>query len=407
MILVKNIRELYCMLPSATHPLGLINDAAVLIENGTIFWLGPLADLPKNISFSQSIDANKAIVVPGFIDCHTHLIFAADRCHEFYLRSWGKSYGEILQAGGGIVSTMQAVRASSIDELILLARPRLQRMLERGVCTIEAKSGYGLSTVDEIKMLEALKRLNSEGPVSIEATFLGAHALPPEYGGKRDFYVDVLVNEMLPAVKAHGFARFCDVFVEEGAFSVADGRRILSAAQKYDLLPRVHAEQLTHQGAAALACEVGALSASHLEHINADDIELLAKNKVVAEVLPIAQEYLGMKKLAPARELCDAGVAVAVATDFNPGSAMCDDLLLAARLAVTRCALTCEEALQAITINAAKALGRDNIGHLSVGSKADLCFLDCASVWHLLYDWSINPVSMVIKDGALKFQRHS
>jgi len=401
MICISNIRELYTMVSEPDNRCGVIKDASLLIQDGRIEWMGAQKDQPWKFAVSRHIDAEQKIIVPGFIDCHTHLIFAGDRCAEFYLRSKGTSYADILKAGGGIVSTMQAVRNASLEELVKLAEPRLSRMLARGVTTIEAKTGYGLSLESELKMLDVMRVLNAHGQVSIMGTFLGAHAFPPEYRERRALYVEHLIQDMLPAVKEHGFATFCDVFVEDGAFSVDDGRRILSRAKELGLLPRVHAEQLSRQGGAQLACEVEALSASHLEHINFQDIQALSNHGVVAEVLPVAQEFLGMKTLAPARQMADAGVSIAIASDFNPGSAMCDDLLLAARLGVTRCGLSCEEALAGITSNAAKALGRTDIGALSVGSRADLCFLNSETPWHFFYDWSLNPVHLVMKAGVI------
>lgn len=402
MKLLTNITQLITMNSRFGGLLGIVENAAVLIDDGKIAWVGQEKEAPIHQAV-EIFDVGRKIVIPGLIDCHTHLIFAGDRSNEFYLRSHGASYGEILKAGGGILRTMKAVREASVDTLVELARPRLARMFSRGVTTIEAKSGYGLTTESELKMLEVLGVLDSEGPISIVATFLGAHAVPPEFSSNRDSYLDLIVEEMLPAVREQGIAAFCDVFIEQGAFSVSEARRILVRAQELKLLPRVHAEQLSHQGGTEFACEVGALSASHLENINDRDICLLAKHGVVAELLPIAQEFLGMQTLAPARKLADAGVCVAIATDFNPGSAMCDDLLLAARLAVTRCKLTCEEALAGITVNAARALGRSDIGVIEVGNRADLGILNCASLWHIFYDWSVNPISGVIKGGKLYY----
>jgi imidazolonepropionase len=274
-------------------------------------------------------------------------------------------------------------------------------MLARGVTLVEAKSGYGLSLEDELKQLRVMKRLSREQPVEVSPTFLGAHALPPEYAGRREAYVDLVCEEMLPAVIEESLAVSCDIFVESGAFSVDDGRRVLTRAKDLGLGIRIHAEQLSHSGGAKLAAELGCLSAGHLEHVSDDDIRALAEAGVVAEVLSLAQVFLGMEQRIPGRKLADAGVPVAVATDLNPGTANSSDLHLAAGLAVTMCGLSADEALLGITKNAARALGRDDVGTVEVGKRADLCVLDTPTAYDLVYEWGQNHVVQVVARGVV------
>ncbi|MEI6805857.1 MAG: imidazolonepropionase [Myxococcaceae bacterium] len=372
---------------------GFLHNTALKVENGRI------AEISDHIT--GDVDCKNQVILPGFIDCHTHLVFAGSRAHEFEMRSRGASYAEIMQAGGGIRNTMKATREASKNELIAFALPRLQRMLSRGVTSIEIKTGYGLSLESELKMLDVIAELQKLQPIEISPTFLGAHAFPPEFDSNREDYVNLIINDMLPAVKQQNIAQTCDVFIENGAFSVQQARKILEKALELGLKIRVHAEQLSHSGGTLLAAELKALSASHLEYATQADAMALAKNSVIAELLPTAQEFLGMKQLASGRMLSDAGVKVAVATDFNPGSAMCDDLQLAARLAVTRGGLTCEEALLGITRYAALALGSTDIGVLEVGSQADFCILSTSNWTDLFYDWSVNPIQAVYKRGSL------
>ena len=398
-LVLKNIGFLITVDPDQPGELGSISQAALVFQDDKIAWLGKQIDLPNLYLGVPSVDCQNGVVMPGLIDCHTHVVFAGTRLGEFVMRARGATYAEIMQAGGGIRNTTQATREASVEELTHLALPRLSRMLARGVTSIEAKTGYGLSTESELKMLEVMRALELEQPIEISPTFLGAHAVPPEYEGSAKNYVDDINLHMLPQIAEQGIATACDVFVEKGAFSVEQARSIFETAKLLGLKCRVHAEQLSHSGGALLAAEVGALSASHLEFIDDNDRKALAQKGVVAELLPIAQEFLGMKQLASGRALCEAGVKVAIGTDLNPGSSMCDDLHLAARLAVTRGGLTCEEAVLGVTRHAACALGRSNVGMLRVGLQADVCVMELSHPFAWLYDWSTNPVKMVFKKG--------
>lgn len=398
-LVLHNIGRLYTMADNSGGPLGMIADACVQVVDGLIAYAGAATAAPAVDDDAERIDAGGGAVLPGLIDCHTHPVWAGSRADEFALRSRGASYAEILEAGGGILNTAKRVRAVSEDELVALARPRLHKLLRRGVTTVEAKSGYGLTTEDELKSLRVLRRLDEVMPLEVVRTFLGAHAIPPEYEGDSAGYTKLVTDEMLPRVAEEKLASFCDVFVERGAFSVDQGRRVLSRARELGLGVRIHAEQLSHTGATQLACELGAVSASHMEFANDDDIARLADAGVVAEVLSIAQVYLGMEQRIPGRKLADAGVTLAVATDLNPGSAHSADLHLAAGLAVSMCGLTADEALLGITRNAARALGRDDIGQVAAGCRADLAVLDTPNAYDLVYEWGENHVHTVIAGG--------
>ena len=391
-LVVENAR-LFTMTDNA---LGVVDDGVVVCDGATITYAGPARGAPPATA-STVIDASGRAVLPGLVDCHTHLIFAGTRVGEFALRARGASYAEIMAAGGGIRSTMKAVRAASEQQLVDEALPRLARMLRRGVTTVEIKSGYGLTVDDELKTLRAAKALRAAQPVDVVATLLAAHAVPPEHDAAS--WIDAIVADLLPVVAREGLASYCDVFVERGAFSVDDGRKLLRAAQGKGLGVRVHAEQLSRSGGALLAAELGAVAAGHLEHATAEDVDALAQAGVVAEVLATAQTFLGLTTRIPGRALADAGVVVAVATDCNPGSAMSTDLGLAAGLAVTQCGLRVEEALLGVTRNAAKALGLDDRGVLRAGARADLVVLATSEAADLAYRWGEDLADAVVVGG--------
>ncbi len=384
--------------------LGLIAQGAVAVKDGLILAVGP-GDLATHRGpQTQVIDARDAVVTPGLVDAHTHLVFAGDRAAEYEMRLAGAGYLAIMAAGGGIMSTVRATRAATEDELAAGMRPRLARMLAHGTTTVEVKSGYGLSTADELKSLRAVRRLaaaadTGHGP-RLAPTFLGAHAVPAEYAGRADAYVRLLVEETLPAVVAEGLAESCDVFCDEGAFDAAQARTVLEAARALGLPARLHANEFAQIGAAALAAELHALSADHLLVLAPDEIAALAAAGVVAVLLP--GTALGLGHLAPARDLIAAGVPVALATDCNPGTCYCENLALMLALACTAMKMQPAEALVAATINSAWALGPQwaaRVGSLEPGKLADLVIWDAPDYRHLPYHYGVNLARQVIVDG--------
>jgi imidazolonepropionase len=379
------------------HSLDVVNDVDVVVKDGVIDFIGDAGAGPSD---GVTVDVGGRAVVPGFVDCHTHAVFAGSRADEFARRARGEDYVAIAAAGGGIRATMAAVRACSVDDLVALSRPRLERMLRRGVTTVEIKSGYGLTVKDELKMLQACAALKDVVDIGISCTLLAAHVVPPE-AASAAAWIDTIVRELLPEVARDGLADACDVFIEGGAFSVDDARRLLTAAHDLGLAAVVHAEQLSWQGGARLAAELKALRAGHLEFITADDARALADAGVVAEVLSTAQVFLRGQRAIPGRLLRDAGCAVAVATDVNPGTAMSDDLCLAGGLAVTQSGLTADEALWGMCAGGARALGMADRGVVAVGRRADLVVVDDPSPYALVYRWGEPLAQMVIRGGVI------
>lgn len=355
------------------HP---IRNAAVVWKDDKFVWVGKENELPSEYENEKIYDAGDGMVTPGLVDCHTHLAFGGWRSDEFEMRLKGKSYLEIAKAGGGILSTVKATRSATSDELFEKASGFLTRMTKLGITAVECKSGYGLSVEEELKILGVYKRLSEEQPVHIISTFLGAHTFPPEYSEDRQGYIDLLVDEMIPAVAELELAEFCDIFVEDSAFSVEEARRILVTAQAAGMVPKLHADQLTSCGGAELAAELEAVSADHLEKISDEGILAMAEAGVIGVTLPLASLYTQEEPLN-CRKLVDAGVEVAVATDFNPGSAPSYDLPMAMMLACNRGRLTPAEALKGATIYAAKAIHKQrNIGSVEPGKSADLAVFD-------------------------------
>jgi len=355
------------------HP---IENAAVVWQNDTISWVGEELDLPEKFADEQSFDARGKMIIPGLIDCHTHLAFGGWRSEEFAMRLQGKSYLEIAKAGGGILSTVRATRVASEDELYEKAAGFLHKMAKLGVTTVECKSGYGLSLEDELKILRVYKRLAANQPMHIVSTFLGAHTIPPEFTDDREEYIELIIEEMIPTIAELELAEFCDIFTEDSAFNVDESRRILSAAVAAGLTPKLHADQLTSCGGAELAAEIGAASADHLERISDKGIGAMAKAGVIGVMLPLASLYTQEHPLN-CRKLIEGGVEVAVATDFNPGSAPTYDLPLALMLACNQGRLTPAEALKGATIYAAKAIHRDKkVGSIEAGKLADFAIID-------------------------------
>ncbi len=382
----------------------LVTNGSLRIRDGIIEWVGPAAEMPavaENERDVTWIDAKGKVVLPGFIDSHTHSLFAGSRVDEFEQRLQGTTYAEISARGGGILSTVERVRRASKEELKSLARPRLRRMLQFGVMTIEVKSGYGLTPADEIKSLEAIADLNAEGPWELVPTFLGAHVVPPEYRSNRDGYIRLLCEEMLPEVARQELAEFCDVFCETGVFSVDESRRILKRARDLGLRLKLHADELSPLGGAELAAEVGAVSADHLLCISAKGIDALTASGTVATLLPGTAFFLGVN-YAPARRLIEHGVSVALASDCNPGTCMTENLPLIGSMACTQMGMRPGEVVTALTHNAAAALGRlDRLGSLTVGKQGDVIVCNVSDYREIFYHFGINHVECVVKGGRV------
>jgi len=378
---------------------GLIENAAIAWSGDTISWVGSCQDLPSEFDAEPVIDCERRLVIPGLIDCHTHLCFGGWRADEFDMRLKGASYQEIASAGGGISSTVTATRAASTGSLQRKAQELLDAMLELGVTTLECKSGYGLDAANELKQLEVYRLLDQVHPVDLVPTFLGAHIVPPEHRDDRERYLSLLCEELIPTIANEGLAVFCDAFVEDGAFTVDEARRIFTTAAAHGLQIKVHADQLSDGGGAVLAAEMGAVSAEHLEYISAEGIEALAQSGTVAVSLPLASLYLG-EPFIPARELLSAGVPVAVATDFNPGSAPSYHLPLAMTLACLSQKMTPQEVLNGATTVAARAIAAEtSIGSLLPGYRADLAIIDMPSLNQWLYNFVPNACVAVLKNG--------
>lgn len=369
------------------HP---IRNAAVAWEGETLRWIGPERELPAQFRDGEVHDAGGALVIPGLVDCHTHLAFGGWRAEEFEARLLGRSYLEIAKAGGGIASTVASTRAADSTALLERCRHHLRAMVSLGITTVEAKSGYGLTLDDEIRLLEIYQALAGEGPARIVPTLLAAHVVPAEYRDRRAEYVRLVIEEIIPRAAAGGLARFCDVFVEETAFTVEEARRLLAAGKALGLDSKVHADQLSACGGAELAAELGAVSADHLEKVSDPGIKRLQEAGVVAVSLPLASLYLNVAPL-PARRLLEAGVAVAVATDFNPGSAPSYHLPFALTLACALQRMTPAESLKGATILAARAVGLEReVGSLEPGKSADFAVIEAESVEQWLYHLRAN-----------------
>ena len=389
MPLLRNIGLLLqCRADGAQDDVHPIPRAALAWSRDRIDWVGPEAELPERFHEWPSEDAGSRLVIPGLVDCHTHLAFGGWRADEFEQRIKGATYQEIAARGGGILSTVARTRGLNKAALQFRSREFLRGMASLGVTTVECKTGYGLEPATELRLLEVYAALEREGPLRIVPTLLAAHTTPPEYRERRDDYVTLVTDAIIPA--ARGSARFCDVFVEKGAFTIDEARRILNAGLDAGLRPKLHADQLTSGGGAELAAEVGAASADHLEHISSAGIDAMAAAGVVAVSLPIASLYLSQPP-PPARRLIQAGVPVAVATDFNPGSAPSYHLPLALTLACTAQRMTPAEALKGATVIAARAVGMEAVcGSLEPGKAADFAIIDAPDVNHWLYHFRAN-----------------
>ena len=389
---------------ASLRELGLCENAAVAASQGRIAWVGADAEADAAVRLQpggEELDAAGAAVVPGFVDAHTHLAFAGDRDDEIRQRLAGASYQEIAAKGGGIVRTVAATRAASREELAALVEARLDEMLLCGTTTAEVKSGYGLETAAELRSLEAIRSAGSRHPVRVVPTFLGAHEVPPEHRAERGRYVELLVEEMIPAVAERGLAVFADVFCEEGVFGVPESRRILLAARARGMKLRVHADELGATGGAELAAELGALSADHLVHVSGAGMRALAAAGCVATLLPSAALYLRLGRFAPARALVEAGAAVALASDANPGGGLSPSLPFAMALACFGMGLALEEALAAVTVNAAHSLDLGaELGSIEPGKRADLVLLRSARLVDLVRV-GVPAIRAVVKDGRV------
>jgi len=385
--------------------LGILRQGALAARRGKIAWVGQTGELlsaVKPMAFCRVIDAYGKTVMPGFVDPHTHLVFAGSRENEFAMRIRGKTYMEIAAAGGGINATVAATRKAGKDELKAAARPALDRMLALGTTTAEAKSGYGLDLVTELKMLEVIRELGAEGPVTLVPTFMGAHEVPPEFRQNPEAFVDLVINRIIPIVGSRRLARFCDVFCETGVFGVEQSERILRAGRTAGMEPRVHADEMTDLGGAAMAARLQARTADHLLHASDEGIRAMAAAGVIAVLLPGTPYFLHLQRYARARDMLAAGVPVALATDFNPGSCMTESIPMILSLACTQMRMLPAEAITAATINAAWAIGeQEAVGTLEVGKAADVLVLDMPNHEHLCYHFGVNLVQTVVKSGKV------
>ena len=394
--------NLATMAPSSNAPYGAIKNAAVAVKDGTIAWVGQRQDLPEFDALSTPIyKGNHRWITPGLIDAHTHLVFAGNRANEFEMRLNGASYEEIALKGGGILSTVKACREADEAELFELGRKRLNALAKEGVTTVEIKSGYGLNTETEIKLLKVARELGKHHHIDVKTTFLGAHAIPTEYKQQgADAYVDYVINDMLPKVQQQNLADAVDVFCENIAFDLEQTRKVLSEAKKIGLDVKLHAEQLSNLGGSELAAELGALSVDHIEYLDEAGVKALSESGTCATILPGAFYFLRETQQPPIELLRKYNVPMVVASDFNPGSSPLCSTLLMLNMACTLFRLTPEEALKGTTINAAKALGIENtVGSIEVGKQADFCLWDIDTPAELSYRYGVNPCLQVVKAG--------
>lgn len=401
--LITNIRQIVtpaCQNFAAGNDMGKLNvyeNSSILVENGKILQIIEGNETVGNV---KKIDAENMVVMPAFVDPHTHIPFAGTRENEFNLRIQGKTYMEIASMGGGINSTVETTRNATEDEIFTQSKENMQRMIEHGVGTFEIKSGYGLDTETELKQLKVIERLKNEFPVDVKATFLGAHEVPREYKNNKEKYIDIVINEMLPAVKKQGIADYCDIFTETGVFNIEESRKILLKAKEMGFKIRMHADELTPLGGAELASEMGALSADHLVHISDKGIEKMVEANTVFVMLPGTTFFLMSDKYAPAKKIIEKGGIVALSTDFNPGSSHTHSMPLVVTIACLKMGLTIEQAICASTLNGAFSLElSDKTGSIHEGKQADFIFLDAPNYEFLVYNFGVNRIKKIMKKG--------
>lgn len=388
---------------------GLVRDAAILIDNGVILTAGTAGEVVKHPAAAAASDLSvRGVALPGFVDNHSHPVFSGSRLTDFSMRIAGASYPEIKKKGGGIISSISSVRAAPQSDLEDDLRQKALRFLQCGTTTLEAKSGYGLSLESEEKMLKAIAAVNTEGPLELIPTLLAAHCVPPEFSGEPGKYLEHVIREILPAAAGRKLAVFCDIFCEKGYFTPEQSKRLLAAAKKLGLKPKIHAEQLTNFGGAKTAAEVKAVSADHLDFATGRDIALMKKSGVIASLLPASNYFLGLTKYPPAREMIAAGLPVALATDFNPGTCPCWNMQMVISIACTQMKMTPEEALTASTINGAHALGLGKrLGSIEAGKQADIIIMDADDYRETAYYFGDTQCAVTIKKGKIVCDRHN
>jgi len=414
-IVIENISQLVTMegpdrprIKEEMKNIGLIENGVVAISNDEIIYVaeGKLPDYIEIDENTITIDGTGKTVTPGLIDPHTHLVHGGSRENELAMKLNGMKYMDILRAGGGILSTVKATQNATFEELYMKAEKSLNTMLEFGVTTVEAKSGYGLNVETELKQLRVAKELNERHPVDIVSTFMGAHAVPIEYKDDPEKFVQIIIDEMIPRVAEEKLADFCDVFCEEGVFSVDQTKRILNAAKKYGMLPKVHADEIEPLGGAELAAEIEAVSADHLVAASEKGMKMMAEKGVIADLLPATSFNLASGKFANARKMIELGVPVALSTDYNPGSSPTENIQLVMYFASLILRMTPEEVFTAVTINSACSLRKENkVGSIKKGKKADIVVFDAPNINYIIYHFGINHVDMVLKNGKIVVEK--
>ncbi len=408
-VMVTNIGQLVTIsgpnrprIGSEMKELGILENVAIAIDKGNIIAIDQQQEIQKSYHAKHTIYAGGCLVTPGFVDPHTHPIFAATRENEFAMRIRGSTYQEIAKAGGGIRNSARRLQQTDKETLKELAYKRIMRFLQLGTTTIEAKSGYGLSTDSEIKSLEILQELSQKVPLDIVPTFLGAHEVPDDYRDRREDYINLLISEMIPLIAEKKLAKYCDVFCEDHVFNIEESKRILEAGIKFGLLPKLHAEELAYTGGSELAAQIHATSADHLVAIADKGIEEMKKAGTIAVLLPATTFFLGSSRYAPGRKMIDSGMAVALATDFNPGSCMNQNMQLVLTIAAMHLKMLPEESLVATTINSACAIGKqEQVGSLMPGKQADIIIWQAKNYSYLPYHFGDNLIRMVLKKGKI------